>query len=102
PLRAVEHRAPPLVFDVALQQHPVMAVVVGGRDAAVDLGGGEDESAPLAEGDDVVKGQVRRRRLGHLAAEASRRSKARAVPGGDLGAPYDRSGYADLRVPVPQ
>ncbi len=41
---------------VVLEQHPVVAVVVGGADPAVDLGGGEDEAAPLGERDDLVHG----------------------------------------------
>ena len=32
-----QHRAPPLVLDVVLEQHAVVAVVVGRADAAVDL-----------------------------------------------------------------
>ena len=42
------------VLDVLLQQHAVVAVVVGRAEAAVDLRGGEDEAAPLAERDDLV------------------------------------------------
>ena len=41
-----------------LQQHAVVAVVVGGADPAVDLGGREDEAAPLAERDDLVEGDA--------------------------------------------
>src|SRR6476659_234323 len=59
----LQHRPPPLGFDVVLQQHAVVAVVVGGADAAVDLGGGEDEAAPLAEGDDLLHRDVHRRCL---------------------------------------
>ena len=47
-------RPPPLPLDVVLQQNPVVAVVVGGGQAAVDLGGLEDEPAPLAERDDLL------------------------------------------------
>ena len=50
----LQHRAPPLVLDVGLQQHAVVAVVVGRADAAVDLRGGEDEAAALAQRDDLV------------------------------------------------
>ena len=50
----LQHRPPPLGLDVVLQQHPVVAVVVGRAEAAVDLRGGEDEAAPLAERDDLL------------------------------------------------
>ena len=53
----LEHRAPPLVLDVVLQQHAVVAVVVGRADAAVDLRRREDEAAPLAQRDDLVEGR---------------------------------------------
>ena len=43
------------VLDVVLEQHPVVAVVVGRADPSVDLGGGEDEAAALAERDDLVE-----------------------------------------------
>src|SRR4051812_16243446 len=55
----LEHRAPPLALHVVLQQDAVVAVVVGVPESAVDLRGGEDESAPLAEGDDLVEGHFR-------------------------------------------
>ena len=42
--------------DVALEQDAVVPVVVGVGDAAVDLGGGEDQAAALAERDDLVEG----------------------------------------------
>src|SRR5829696_3877903 len=51
-----DHRLPPGVHDVALEQDAVMTVVVGVGDPAVDLGGGEDHAAPLAERDDLVHG----------------------------------------------
>src|SRR5271169_6758422 len=50
----LQHRSPPSVLDVVLQQHPVVAVVVGGADAPVDLRGGKDEAAALAQRDDLV------------------------------------------------
>ena len=49
-----QHRAPPLVLDVVLEQHAVVAVVVGGAESAVDLGGGENEAPALGQGDDFV------------------------------------------------
>ena len=49
-----EHRPPPLVLHVVLQQDAVVAVVVGRADPAVDLRRGEDEAAPLAERHDLV------------------------------------------------
>ena len=49
-------RAPPLGLHVGLQQHAVVAVVVGRGQATVDLGGLEDEAAPLAQRDDLVHG----------------------------------------------
>ena len=52
----LDHRAPPLGLDVRLQQHAVVAVVVGRGEPAVDLRGLEDEAAPLAERDDLVHG----------------------------------------------
>ena len=56
----LQHRPPPLGFDVVLQQHAVVAVVVGRAEAAVDLRGGEDEAAPLAERDDLLHRDVGR------------------------------------------
>ena len=50
----LKHRAPPLVLDVGLEQHAVMAEVVGRADAAIDLRGGKDEAPTLAEGDDLL------------------------------------------------
>ena len=50
----LEHRAPPLVLDVGLEQDAVVAVVVRRPDAAVDLAGGEDEAAALAQRHDLV------------------------------------------------
>ena len=51
----LHHRAPPGVLDVAQQQHAEGPVVVGGAEAAVDLGRREHEAAPLAEVDDLVE-----------------------------------------------
>ena len=42
----LHHRRQPAGLDVVLQQDAVVAVVVGGAEAAVDLRGGEDEAAP--------------------------------------------------------
>src|SRR6476659_7679093 len=50
----LQHRPPPLGFDVVLQQHAVVAVVVGRAKPAVNLRGGEDEAAPFAERDDLL------------------------------------------------
>src|SRR5215213_390681 len=52
----LQHRAPPLALDVRLEQDAVMAVVIGRSDPTVDLGGGEDEAAPLAQRDDLLHG----------------------------------------------
>ena len=49
-----DHRAPPLVLDVRLEQHAVVAEVVRRADAAVDLRGGKHEAAPLAQRDDLL------------------------------------------------
>ena len=54
----LEHRPPPLGLDVVLQQHPVVAVVVGRADPAVDLRGGEDEAATLAQRHDLVEARI--------------------------------------------
>ena len=51
----LHHRAPPGLLDVAEQEHAHGAVVVGGAEPAVDLGGGEHEPAPLREVDDLVE-----------------------------------------------
>ena len=53
---AEDHRPPPLALDVGLQQHAVVAVVVGRGQPAVDLRGREHEATPLAQGDDLVHG----------------------------------------------
>ncbi len=50
----LQHRAPPLVLHVLLEQHAVVAVVVGRGQPSVDLGGLEDEAPALAEGDDLL------------------------------------------------
>ena len=50
----LQHGAPPLALDVALQEHSVVAEVVGRADPPVDLRGGEDEAAALAQRDDLV------------------------------------------------
>jgi hypothetical protein len=51
----LKHRPPPLVLDVVLEQDAVVPVVVGVCEPAVDLRRREDESAPLAERDDLVE-----------------------------------------------
>ncbi len=60
----LHHRAEPERADVVLREDAVVAVVVGRAEAAVDLGGREDEAAAAAEGDDRVH-RHRLRRLGH-------------------------------------
>ena len=52
------HRLEPARLDVVLEQDAVVAVVVGGAEAAVDLRGREDETAPLRERDDLVHGDA--------------------------------------------
>jgi len=58
-----QHRPQPELADVVAQQDAVVPVVVGRPEAAVDLGGREDEAPPPAERDDLVHGHVCR--LGH-------------------------------------
>jgi hypothetical protein len=53
-----DHRPPPLVLHVGLQQDAVVAVVVGRPEAAVDLRRREDEAAPLGQRDDLVHGHL--------------------------------------------
>ena len=59
------HRAPPGVAEVALQFRAERAVVPESPDAAVDLGGLEDEAAPLAEADDLLHAGVGGGWFGH-------------------------------------
>jgi hypothetical protein len=47
---ALAHRVEPALLDVVLEQHAVVAVVVGRPDSAVDVARREDEPAPAAEG----------------------------------------------------
>src|SRR5206468_11913526 len=47
------HRLEPARLDVVLQEHAVVAVVVGRAETAGDLRGGEDEAAAAAERDDL-------------------------------------------------
>ncbi len=51
---ALDHGLPPGVLHVAQQVDPQRAVVVGGAEAAVDLGRLEDEAAPLAQADHLL------------------------------------------------
>ena len=53
-LPLAHHRLEPAGLDVLLQQHAVVAVVVGGAEAAVDLRGGEDEASAASQRDDRV------------------------------------------------
>ena len=46
----LHHRPPPRVLDVAQQQHAERAVVVGGAEAAVDLGRREHEARGACRG----------------------------------------------------
>ncbi len=50
----LQHRPPPLLLDVVLEQHPIVAVVVARSEPAIDLAAGEHEAPPLAERDDLV------------------------------------------------
>ena len=50
----LHHRGKPAGLDVVLEQDAVVAVVVGGAEAAVDLRGGKDEPAPARERDDLL------------------------------------------------
>jgi hypothetical protein len=59
----LDHRLEPGVPDVRLHEDAVVAVVVGRAEAAVDLGGGEDEPAPPAERHDLVHGGDTRGRV---------------------------------------
>jgi putative FmdB family regulatory protein len=59
----LQHRPPPLGLDVVLEQHAVVPVVVGRAEAAVDLRGGKDEAAPLAERDDLLHRDLGRARV---------------------------------------
>src|SRR3954447_22605972 len=53
---ALDHRARPLALHVVLEQHAVVAVVVGRCQAAIDLRRLEDEATPLAQRDDLLHG----------------------------------------------
>ena len=60
----LDHGPPPLVLDVPQQLNPERAVVVGGANPAVDLGGLEDEAALLGEVGDRVEADRHGRRQG--------------------------------------
>ncbi len=83
----LHHRAEPERADVVLRQDAVVAVVVRRAEAAVDLGGGEDEPAAPAQGDDRVH-RHRLPRIGHEAepTQAVRASLARSLDAGATGA----------------
>ena len=70
----LHHRPPPGVLHVAEHQHAEGPVVVGGPEAAVDLGAREHEAAALAQVDDLVEQRrIRRGRHGRRLPAASRR-----------------------------
>ncbi len=82
----LHHRPPPGVLHVAQEVDAERPVVVGGAEAAVDLRGGEDEAAPLAEVDDLlheIRGGGRSPRSG---AEAEAAAVGRRLRGGVFGA----------------
>ena len=65
----LQHRPPPLLLDVALQQHAVVAEVIRRAHTPVDLRGGEHEPAALAQRHDLLHRHAvgaagARRRLG--------------------------------------
>ena len=64
----LDHRAPPAVLDVALELDAERAVVPDRAEPAIDLGGLEDEAAPLGEGNQLVH----YRSVGHQAILRSR------------------------------
>jgi hypothetical protein len=47
---------PPEVLDVALEFHAIRTVVPSVGEAVINFGAGENETAALAEGDDVLEG----------------------------------------------
>jgi hypothetical protein len=55
-LTAGHELLPPEVLDVALEFHAIRTVVPSVGEAIVNFGARENESAALAEGDDVLKG----------------------------------------------
>src|SRR5262249_39432413 len=50
----VDHRTPPAILQVLLELDAERTVVPDGAEASVDLGGLEDESAPLCERHELV------------------------------------------------
>ena len=69
----LHHRPPPGVLDVAEHQHAEGPVVVGGPEAAVDLGAREHEATALAQVDDLVEQRrIRRGRHGRRLPATSR------------------------------
>ena len=69
----LHHRPPPGVLHVAEHQHAERPVVVGGPEAAVDLGAREHEAAALAQVDDLVEQRrIRRGRHGRRLPAGSR------------------------------
>jgi hypothetical protein len=68
----LDHRLPPGADHVVLQEDAVVPVVIRVGDPAVDLGGGKDQAATLAERNDLVHGHGRGHgRAGYLPPASS-------------------------------
>ena len=55
-MAAGDELLPPKILDVALEFHAIRTVVPSVGEAIVNFGAGENETAALAEGDDVLEG----------------------------------------------
>ena len=93
----LHHRAPPGVLDVAQQQHADGPVVVGGAEAAVDLGRREHEAAALRQVDDLLH-QIRGLGVGH---GAKRSGGVESAPAGIRHAPGPKRHNGGLVIPTP-